>query len=225
MMRSTGPLAALGVAVAALSACAASAAPRTTPDEPAQNGSRPQVIRPGAPGQPSTVGPASAAPVRIPHVKADVEFMQGMIGHHAQALEMVDLLETRSDSADMKLLGLRIKVSQQDEIRFMQQWLRDRGETAPDEHAHHAHGFTPMPGMLTAAEMDTLRAAKGREFDRLFLEGMIKHHGGALTMVEQLFKTEGAGQEAMVNAFANEVFADQQMEIDRMSAMWRGLQK
>lgn len=208
--------------VLSLSAAAILAVSCRSAAPPAQG---PAIVRPGAPGEDSTVTTAPPRPVSILHTKADVAFMQGMIGHHAQALEMVDLMESRTESSDMKLLGLRIKVSQQDEIKFMQQWLRDRGETAPDEHAHHAHGFTPMPGMLTAAEMDTLRAAKGREFDRLFLEGMIKHHGGALTMVEQLFTTEGAGQEAMVNAFANEVFADQQMEIDRMRAMWRGLQK
>jgi uncharacterized protein (DUF305 family) len=145
--------------------------------------------------------------------------MQGMIGHHAQALEMVELLQTRTESSDMKMLALRIKVSQQDEIKAMQEWLRDRGQTAPDEHAHHAHGFTPMPGMLTAGDMARLRAAKGREFDRLFLEYMIKHHEGALVMVDQLYKTGGAGQEAAINAFASDVVADQQMEIDRMIGM------
>lgn len=180
-------------------------------------------MQPGSPGQSSAVATAPNAPVTIAHVKADVEFMQGMIGHHAQALEMVELLQTRTESSDMKLLALRIKVSQQDEITFMQDWLRERGETVPDEHAHHAHGFTPMPGMLTADEMAKLRAAKGREFDRLFLEYMIKHHEGALVMVDTLFKTDGAGQEVRINAFASDVLADQQMEIDRMVAMWSRL--
>jgi len=203
-------------AVAALALSCRSAAP------PAQG---PAIVQPGAPGQSSAVATAPSSPVTIAHVKADVEFMQGMIGHHAQALEMVELLQTRTENADMKLLALRIKVSQQDEIKFMQDWLRERGEAVPDEHAHHARDFTPMPGMLTAGEMATLRAAKGREFDRLFLEYMIKHHEGALVMVDSLFKTDRAGQEARINAFASDVLADQQMEIDRMVAMWRALQK
>lgn len=151
--------------------------------------------------------------------------MQGMIGHHAQALEMVSLLDTRTESADMKMLALRIKVSQQDEIRFMQRWLQDRGEAAPGEHAHHAHDFKRMPGMLSPDEMAKLTAAKGRAFDRLFLEYMIKHHDGALVMVNELFKKDGAGQEAEIHAFASDVIADQQMEIDRMIAMWKGMQK
>ncbi|HUF23350.1 MAG TPA: DUF305 domain-containing protein [Vicinamibacterales bacterium] len=222
MLRPLRSLIVLAVAAVAIVACR-TAAPVPAPDtQPAP--ARPAVVQPGAPGQVSTTS-AAAAPVTIAHVKADVEFMQGMIGHHAQALEMVDLLQTRTESSDMKLLALRIKVSQQDEIKAMQEWLRDRGETAPGEHAHHAHGFTPMPGMLTAENMARLRATKGREFDRLFLEYMIKHHEGALVMVDQLYKTDGAGQEAMINAFASDVVADQQMEIDRMIAMWRGLQK
>ena len=203
-------------------AAAAGVACRTAAPVPA---GRPGVVQPGAPGQASTTSASPAAPVAIAHVKADVEFMQGMIGHHAQALEMVELLQTRTESSDMKMLALRIKVSQQDEIKAMQDGLRHRAQTAPDEHAHHAHGFTPMPGMLTAGDMARLRAAKGREFDRLFLEYMIKHHEGALVMVDQLYQTDGAGQEAAINAFASDVVADQQMEIDRMIAMWRGLQK
>jgi len=143
----------------------------------------------------------------------------------AQALDMVRLLETRTESGDMKLLALRIKVSQSDEIKFMQGWLRDRGESVPGEHAHHAHDFTRMPGMLSPGDMKTLEAAKGREFDRLFLEYMIKHHEGALVMVDELFRQDGAGQEAMIHAFASDVVADQQMEITRMIAMWRGMQR
>ena len=156
-------------------------------------------------------------------MQADIEFMQGMIGHHAQALDMVRLLEARTQNEGMKLLGLRIKVSQQDEIKFMQTWLRDRGQAVPDEHAHHAHDYKLMPGMLSADEMAKLAAAKGTEFDRLFLEGMIKHHDGALSMVNELFKKDGAGQEPMIHAFASDVLADQQMEIDRMIAMLRGM--
>jgi uncharacterized protein (DUF305 family) len=151
--------------------------------------------------------------------------MQGMIGHHAQAVEMVELLKTRTASEDLKKLALRIEVSQLDEINMMQRWLQDRGQAAPDVHAMHMHGATLMPGMLTAEEMAQLAAAKGPEFDRLFLLGMIKHHGGAITMVEELFATPGAGQESEIFAFASDVDADQRMEIDRMGAMLRELQK
>jgi uncharacterized protein (DUF305 family) len=140
----------------------------------------PQTIQPGAPGQASRTVASSAAPVpRIAHTAADVAFMQGMIGHHAQALEMTELLKTRSESADMKLLALRIEVSQSDEIRFMQRWLSTRGEAVPGPHAHHAHDAKLMPGMLTPADMARLTAAKGTEFDKLFLEYMIKHRDRA----------------------------------------------
>ena len=207
------PLAALGAV-----SCRAAARPVTAAPSPV-------VVQPGAPGQPSTVAPAPSAPAAIPHVKADTEFMQGMIGHHAQALDMVALLETRTESAGMKMLALRIKVSQQDEIKFMREWLRERGETVPSEHAHHAHDYTLMPGMLSPDEMAKLSAAKGPAFDRLFLEYMIKHHEGALLMVNELFKKDGAGQQPDVHAFASDVVADQQMEIDRMIGMLREMQK
>jgi uncharacterized protein (DUF305 family) len=205
--------------------CRTGAPAQASSTPPAPAASRPTVVTPGAPGQPSTVGTLPKAPASIGHVKADVEFMQGMIGHHAQALDMVGLLETRTQSNDMKMLALRIKVSQQDEIKFMRRWLAERGETVPDEHAHHAHDYKLMPGMLSPEEMGRLAAAKGPEFDRLFLEYMIKHHEGALLMVNELFKKDGAGQQADVHAFASDVIADQQMEIDRMIGMWRGMGK
>jgi uncharacterized protein (DUF305 family) len=110
-------------------------------------------------------------------------------------------------------------VSQADEIKMMQDWLSRRGQKLPDPHAHHAHGAVLMPGMLTQDEMARLGAAKGVEFDRLFLQFMIKHHEGALTMVKDLFATPGAGQEADIFAFASDVDADQRMEIDRMLAL------
>ena len=119
----------------------------------------------------------------------------------------------------MRKLAQRIEVSQADEIKMMQGWLTRRGQKLPDPHAHHAPGATLMPGMLTAEEMARLAAAKGAEFDRLFLELMIKHHEGALTMVQDLFATAGAGQEAEIFAFASDVDADQRMEIDRMLAV------
>ena len=181
----------------------------------------PEIVQPGAPGQSSKVVPAAKAAdlSQVQHTAADVKFMQGMIGHHAQALEMAALLPGRSTSADMKLLAKRIEVSQADEIKMMQDWLQQRGQTLPDPHAHHAAGATLMPGMLTAEEMGRLAAAKGVEFDRLFLQFMIKHHDGALRMVNELFASPGAGQEADIFAFASDVDADQRMEIDRMGAM------
>ena len=157
--------------------------------------------------------------------EADVRFMRGMIGHHAQAIEMTDLLRTRTNSEEMRKLGLRIEVSQADEIKMMQHWLQARGQEVPGPHAMHMHGATLMPGMLTPEEMSRLAEAKGPDFDRLFLEGMIKHHGGALTMVHDLFSTAGAGQESEIFAFASDVDADQRMEIDRMDAMLKELQK
>ncbi|MCC7242955.1 MAG: DUF305 domain-containing protein [Acidobacteria bacterium] len=162
---------------------------------------------------------------KVGFTEADVKFMQGMIGHHQQAIEMAVLLPSRTSREDMKLLARRIEVSQADEIQMMQGWLRARGQTLPDPHAHHLHGATLMPGMLTMEEMVRLEAAGGVEFDRLFLEGMITHHGGALTMVHELFATPGAGQDGGVFAFASDIEADQQMEIDRMGAVLRELQK
>jgi uncharacterized protein (DUF305 family) len=162
---------------------------------------------------------------KVRFTPADVKFMQGMIGHHQQALEMVALIPERTSRDDMKMLGKRIELSQQDEIKMMQEWLKGRGQELPDPHAHHMHGATLMPGMLTMEEMAQLEAAKGVPFDRLFLEGMIKHHGGALIMVHELFGTPGAGQDGDIFAFASDVEADQQMEIDRMGALLRELQK
>jgi uncharacterized protein (DUF305 family) len=148
--------------------------------------------------------------------------MQGMIGHHAQALEMAALVPSRSRSEDLRRLALRIDVSQRDEMQMMQEWLTRRGEALPDEHAHH-HAHGPMPGMLTARQMQALAAAEGPAFDRLFLEGMIQHHGGALTMVKELFATPGGGQEPEIFDFASDVEADQAMEIARMRAMLKEL--
>lgn len=151
--------------------------------------------------------------------------MQGMIGHHAQALEMTALLATRTQSDDMRKLAGRIEVSQADELKMMQEWLTRRGEPVPDPHAHHMPGAKLMPGMLTMEEMGRLAAAKGTTFDRLFLELMIKHHDGALIMVKELFSTAGAGQEPEIFAFASDVDADQRMEIDRMAAMLNTLKE
>ena len=192
-----------------VSACGAAAVQQTPP-----------IVQPGAPGQTGRVITAEDA-AKLPHpdvTAADVAFMQGMIGHHAQAIEMTALLKTRTSSDGMRKLAERIEVSQADEIKMMQAWLRDRGQLVPDQHAHHG-GAKLMPGMLTAQEMERLAAAKGPEFDRLFLTFMIKHHQGALIMVKDLRGTPGAAQESEINRFATDVDADQRMEIDRMAAM------
>jgi uncharacterized protein (DUF305 family) len=188
---------------------------------PAAQGGQPPIVQPGAPGEASHVISAEKAAdlSQVQYTGADIKFMQGMIGHHAQAIEMVELLKTHSNNDDMKKLGLRIELSQDDEIKMMQHWLEARGQQVPSRTAMHMHGAMLMPGMLTPDEMSQLAAAKGAEFDRLFLEGMIKHHGGALTMVHDLLETPGAAQESEVFAFVSDVEADQRMEIDRMGAM------
>jgi uncharacterized protein (DUF305 family) len=217
-------IAALLLAAVACACRTAAVAPATpvSGTEPA-----PPIVQPGAPGEPSRVITADKATdlSQVQPTAADVRFMQGMIGHHGQAIEMTALLASRTVREDMRKLALRIEVSQADEIQMMQRWLEARRQEVPGPHAMHMHGATLMPGMLTAEEMARLTAAKGDEFDRLFLEGMIKHHGGALTMVQDLLSTPGAGQESEIFAFVSDVEADQRMEIDRMDAMLKELQK
>jgi uncharacterized protein (DUF305 family) len=184
-------------------------------------GGGPPIVQPGAPGQPTrTISAQKATDLSQVRFSAnDVQFMQGMIGHHAQALEMVALLPERTRRDDMRLLARRIEVSQADEIQMMQRWLEARGQAVPGPHAHHVPGAPLMPGMLTPAEMARLSDARADAFDRLFLELMIKHHEGALTMVKDLYSRPGAGQESEIYAFASDVDADQRMEIDRMRGM------
>jgi uncharacterized protein (DUF305 family) len=185
------------------------------------------ILQPGAPGEatrPITIAEATDLS-QVQYKDADARFMTGMIGHHAQAVEMVALIADRTASDAMRLLGKRIEVSQTDEMQMMREWLTTRGLPEPDPHAHHMHGATLMPGMLTPEEMERLAAAKGAAFDRLFLEGMIKHHRGALTMVEELFASPGGGQDSEIYSFASDVDADQRMEIDRMGAMLQEISK
>jgi uncharacterized protein (DUF305 family) len=185
------------------------------------------VLQPGAPGEATKVLPPGAADA-LPgpaFTEADVRFMQGMIHHHAQAIDMVELLKTRTNDPRMKMLAKRIEVSQNDEIGMMRRWLAARGQQVPGPHAHHEAGAPMMPGMLTADEMAKLAAAKGAAFDRLFLEGMIQHHNGALTMVETLFAAPGAAQDSEIFGFAADVDADQRMEIDRMAAMLKEISR
>ncbi len=158
---------------------------------------------------------------------ADVRFMREMIGHHAQALEMTELVPGRAARAELGLLAERIAVSQRDEIAAMERWLRARGEAVPSADAHQHHGaaggdHAGMPGMATPQEMARLAALKGAEFDRLFLELMIRHHEGALTMVAALFGSSGGGQEAEIFQLASDVEADQRAEIARMQRLQNG---
>lgn len=183
------------------------------------------IVQPGAPGEPSRVITVEEAAdlSGVQFTDADVGFMQGMISHHAQALEMTELLASRSTSPDMHKLSKRIEISQADEIGMMQEWLRARGREVTEVHAHHVHGATLMPGMLTPEEMNRLGRARESAFDRLFLELMIEHHQGALVMVAELLSQPGAAQASDIFAFTSDINADQSMEIKRMRSMLQEL--
>ena len=181
-----------------------------------------QSAQTGAPRTPAEQARADSG--RMPFTKADVHFMQGMIHHHAQAVVMAGWAQTHGARPDVKTLAQRIDVAQRDEMAFMQRWLRERHQDAPDplEHLQMGMSMSPselMPGMLTDEQMKQLDAARGPEFDRLFLTDMIQHHQGAITMVDQLFASPGAGQELYVFRFASDVNADQTTEIERMRLM------
>jgi uncharacterized protein (DUF305 family) len=184
----------------------------------------PNIVQPGAPGQPSrTLSQEELEAIEATgHVDADVDFMKGMVHHHAQALRMTALVPRRSTSRSVELLAQRIDLSQEAEIELMTSWLEARGEEAPDLHREHGHahgsGVVLMPGMLTEQELQRLEDAKGRPFDRLFLRFMIRHHEGALTMVRDLYAS-GGGLESEVDAFARNVDADQSIEIVRMQGL------
>jgi len=192
----------------------------------------PVVVQPGAPGQPTRTLPPSTRATLPPRSTADVRFMQGMIMHHAQAVEMTALIESHTTTKDLRLLGARISHSQSEEIKFMKRWLEARGEPISlampempgmqmpgmDMSSHATHSML-MPGMLTEKQMAALRNAKGEEFDRLFLTGMIQHHGGALIMVKDLFDSAGAGQDAELFSFATDVDSGQRAEIRIMQTM------
>jgi uncharacterized protein (DUF305 family) len=155
---------------------------------------------------------------------ADIHFMSGMISHHAQAVQMAGWAPSHGASRAVRVLSERIVVAQRDEIAFMQQWLRDRRLPVPeaDPRGHRMPGMDQpmlMPGMLSPDQMSRLDAARGTEFDRLFLQFMIQHHQGAIAMVEQLLASPGAAQDEYVFKFAADVNADQTTEIDRMYEM------
>jgi len=184
----------------------------------------PIVVQPGAPGQPTRELPSSTRATLPPASAKDVEFMQGMIMHHAQAVEMTALIESHTQNKELRSLGARISKSQSDEIAFMKRWLTARGE--PTSHTMpHMHGMDMsshsmlMPGMLTEKQMAALKKARGKEFDHLFLTGMIQHHNGALIMVKDLFDTAGAGQDAELFNFATDVDSGQRAEIRIMQTM------
>jgi len=183
------------------------------------------VVQPGAPGKPSKTLPPSTKGTLPPRSQADVEFMQGMIMHHAQAVEMTALIASHTENKELRSLGARISSSQSDEIKFMERWLAARGEPISmampgmPEMDRSGQPMALMPGMLTAEQMEALRKAKGAEFDHLFLTGMIQHHEGALTMVKDLFDTAGAGQDADLFNFATDVDSGQRAEIRIMQNM------
>ncbi len=206
--------------------------------------SKPVVVQPGAPGMPSKTLPSSSRAVLPPLAAADVEFMQGMIMHHAQAVEMTALIDSHTQNKELHALGARISSSQTDEIKFMKRWLAARGQEVPGEMAdmrgmdmpgmdmshetstaaHDAHknphdAMPLMPGMLTPEQMEALRKATGARFDHLFLIGMIQHHNGALTMVKDLFNSAGAGQDAEIFDFATDADNTQRAEIGIMERM------
>ena len=182
------------------------------------------IIQPGAPGLPGRVISAEEASnlASIQYSVGDVMFLQGMISHHAQAMEMSVLVESRSNREVLELLAQRIRLSQEDEISMMQGWLQDRDLGVPTLDAHHADDYELMPGMLTDEEMMELEVAEGADFDTLFLEFMIEHHLGAIEMVENLLDQQGAAQDPILYEFTSDVTSDQGSEIERMDAMLAG---
>jgi uncharacterized protein (DUF305 family) len=186
--------------------------------------SKPVVVQPGPPGAPSKTLPSTTRASLPPRSEADVEFMQGMIMHHEQAVEMTAMISSHTQNKDLRTLGARISSSQSDEIKFMKRWLAARGESVPNPMPDMpgmdmGPTMPSMPGMLTPEQMEALRKAKGSDFDHLFLVGMIQHHNGALTMVKDLFDTAGAGQDAEIFNFATDADNTQRAEIKIMQSM------
>ena len=186
----------------------------------------------GAGASPEPAPAPAATPARQPN-PADLRFINGMIHHHSQALVMAELARTRAGAEAVRTLSERIHVSQTDEIRLMQLWLSDNGQPVPQVHVMgttvmihgpgHEHTMM-MPGMLTQAELDQLERSRGAEFDRLFLRLMIRHHEGALQMVEELLASPGAANDDVIYRMASDTFADQGIEIDRMRRLLDALE-
>ncbi|HBU56325.1 MAG TPA: DUF305 domain-containing protein [Gemmatimonadetes bacterium] len=203
--------------VALLGACSTGASTETAAPAPENDG--PRIVQPGAPGQSSrTFSSTELDQVEgVSYTDADVSFMQGMIPHHQQALEMTALVRQHAVTEAVQRMALRMEISQRDEIALISAWLADRGETI--EMSNMGAMQHEMMGMLTPEQMQTLSETRGMDFDRLFLEGMIQHHRGALAMVTELFSTSGAAQESTIFKFAEEIDADQLMEIERMQGL------
>jgi uncharacterized protein (DUF305 family) len=220
------------LAAALLTACSgADAEPADEPEASAP------IVQPGAPGEPSELVDELPEAEEPRHTEADVAFMQGMIPHHVQALRMTRLVPERTAREDVPLFAERMDISQEDELTLMRDWLEERDEEVPLLSVPHDHPDADqdlegaveakmdgpmMPGMLTEDELLALEAAEGEEFDRLFLEAMIRHHEGALTMVDELFEA-GGGQGTEVFQFAGHVRSDQEIEISRMQDMLEDL--
>ena len=191
----------------------------------AQASGRPVVVQPGSPGEPTKTLPDGTHAILPPISRADVDFMQGMIMHHSQAVEMTALISSHTEDKDVRAIGAKISSSQADEIRMMQRWLAARGQATSMGMAGmpgmdmSGNTMPLMPGMLSAEQMEALRKAHGTEFDRLFLSGMIQHHGGALAMVKDLFNNAGAGQDAEIFDFATDVDNSQRAEIRIMQKL------
>jgi len=206
---------------AALAGCSGPAAP-------AASRTAPQPVADAASSDAAYIAKARADSLRNPYVEADVEFMYNMIGHHTQAITMARMAPTHGASPEVQRLAARIINAQKDEIATMERWLRDRQKPVP---VIPADGSAPMmlmngetmhmlmPGMLTAEQLKELDAARGEEFDKLFLRDMISHHRGAVSMVKDLFGSYGAAQDELVFKFANDVNVDQTTEINRMEKM------
>lgn len=229
--KAIGTILAIGISAV----CMASLSAAQQNGKSSASAAQPVVVQPGAPGQPSHTLPANTKGVLPLWSPADVNFMQGMIMHHAQAVEMTALIPSRTENKEIRLLGEKISISQTDEINFMKRWLTARGEPTSlpmpemkgmdmSSHAMPMNATPPnamplMPGMLTPEQMEALRNAKGAEFDRLFLTGMIQHHNGALIMVKDLFSQAGSGQDAEIFNFATDADNSQRAEIRIMRGM------
>src|SRR5206468_9146278 len=173
---------------------------------------------------------SQAPPAKKNYTDADVHFMAGMIGHHAQAIQMAGWAPSHGASSSVRVLCERIVVAQTDEIAMAQRWLKEHGEYVPpaDPRGHIMQGMDQpmlMPGMLTPQQMAQLDSARGPDFDRLFLTFMIQHHQGAITMVQQLLAVPGAAQDGPIFRFSSDVNADQTTEINRMTLMLNDLKR
>jgi uncharacterized protein (DUF305 family) len=206
---------------------AATAAACTSDDDEDETEDNPRVVQLGEPGEPGReLSEDEIAELEDPsYSTADVAFAQNMIPHHQQAFELIGLIAERSASRDLSKLAERMEISQRDEIDLLEDWLTARDEEVPSPSGHHQHGAHHgelMPGMMTEAELDQLAGARGPAFDRLFLRYMIRHHEGAVIMVEDLLAS-GNGQEPSLFQLAQHIDADQRVEIARMRRMLTGL--